>query len=188
MMKKVLFIDRDGTLIKEVPPEYRVDSFYKLEFYPRMFTYMCRIANEMDFELVMVTNQDGLGTNVFPENTFWPVHNFIMKCLANEDIRFSDVLIDKTFPHEKAHTRKPGTGMLTQYMNNKAYDIPGSYVIGDRITDVQLAKNLGCKAIWLNNNPALGITEIKNTVEELRQSVAFESSEWKKIYKFLKTL
>jgi imidazoleglycerol-phosphate dehydratase/histidinol-phosphatase len=184
--KKVLFIDRDGTLINEAPPDYQIDSFDKLEFYPGMFTWMGRIAKELDFELVMITNQDGLGTTAFPEKDFLPVHNFIMKSLVNEGIHFSEVLIDKTFPADNAPTRKPGTGLLTAYLNNKEYDLPGSFVIGDRITDVQLAKNLGSKAIWLNNDPALGGKEVKDNMEALRSVVALETTDWKSIYEFLK--
>jgi imidazoleglycerol-phosphate dehydratase / histidinol-phosphatase len=184
--KKILFIDRDGTLINEAPPTYQIDSFDKLEFYPGMFTWMGRIAKELDFELVMITNQDGLGTASFPEEDFLPVHNFIMKSLANEGIHFSKVLIDKTFAADNAPTRKPGTGMVTAYLNNTNYDIAGSFVIGDRITDVQLAKNLGSKAIWLNNDAALGGKEVKDSVEKLRSVVALETTDWKKIYEFLK--
>ncbi len=185
-MKKVLFIDRDGTLINEAPPTYQLDSFDKLEFYPNMFTWMRRIATELDFELVMVTNQDGLGTASFPEDTFWPVHNFVMKSLQNEAIIFSDVKIDRTFPKDNAPTRKPGTGMLTSYLNNKDYDIAGSFAIGDRITDIQLAKNLGCKGIWLNNDPNLGTGEISDAVKELAATTVLETTDWKKIYEFLK--
>lgn len=185
-MKKILFIDRDGTLIKEAPPTYQIDSFEKLEFYPGMFYWMKKIANELDFELVMVTNQDGLGTVSYPENTFWPVHNFVMKCLENEGIRFSDVLIDKSFLHENKPTRKPGTAMMVKYINNPEYNLPGSFVIGDRITDVQLAKNLDCKAIWLNLEPGLGGAEIKDEWDTLQQAVALETTDWKKIYEFLK--
>ncbi len=184
--KKVLFIDRDGTLIKEAPPTYQIDSFDKLEFYPDMFTWMRRIATELDFELVMITNQDGLGTDVFPEDTFWPVHNFIMKSLENEGIYFSKVLIDKTYPADNAPTRKPGTGMLTKYLGNADYDIAGSYVIGDRITDVQLAKNLNCKAIWLKIDPTLGNKEIDDSLDTLQSVVALETTSWKDIYEFLK--
>ncbi len=184
--RKILFIDRDGTLIKEAPPTYQIDSFEKLEFYPGMFYWMKKIANELDFELVMVTNQDGLGTNSYPEKTFRPVHDFVMKSLENEGIRFSDVCIDKSFPHENKPTRKPGTGMLVKYINNPEYDLPGSFVIGDRITDVQLATNLGCKAIWLNLEPGLGGAEIKDEWETLQQAVALETTDWKKIYEFLK--
>jgi imidazoleglycerol-phosphate dehydratase / histidinol-phosphatase len=151
-----------------------------------MFEYMRRIATELDFELVMVTNQDGLGTAAFPKNTFWPVHNFIMKALENEKIFFSNVFIDKTFPAENAPTRKPGTGMLTNYINNEEYDVTGSFVIGDRITDVQLAKNLGCKAIWLNNDPSLGGGEIKDTVTALQEVITLETTDWKSIYELLK--
>jgi imidazoleglycerol-phosphate dehydratase/histidinol-phosphatase len=184
--KKVLFIDRDGTLIKEAPPTYQVDSFDKLEFYPGMFTWMGRIAKEFDYELVMVTNQDGLGTNSFPEETFLPIQSFVMKSLANEGINFSAVKIDKTFSKDNAPTRKPGIGMLTGYLNNLGYDILNSFVIGDRITDVQLAKNLGCKAIWLNNDANLGAAEISDDVKALQQTIILETTEWKAIYEFLK--
>ncbi|MBS1668496.1 MAG: bifunctional histidinol-phosphatase/imidazoleglycerol-phosphate dehydratase HisB [Bacteroidetes bacterium] len=185
-MKRILFIDRDGTLIKEVPPSYQVDSFEKVEFYPNVFEFMGRIAREFDFELVMVTNQDGLGTPSFPENTFWPAHYFVMKAFENEGVHFSAVYIDKTYPKDNASTRKPGIGMLTSYLNSDAYDIANSFVIGDRITDVQLAKNLGCKAFWLNNDPNLGGKEISDSVTELENTIALESTEWSKIYEFLK--
>lgn len=185
-MKRILFIDRDGTLIKESPPDYQIDSFEKLEFYPGMFQYMTHIAGELDYELVMVSNQDGLGTASFPEETFWPVHDFVMNSLANEDIHFSAVYLDKSFPADNAPTRKPKTGMLTDYLDNEQYDIPNSFVIGDRITDVQLAKNLGCKAIWLNNKSDLGGAEIKDSITSLQSSIAFETTEWEEIYKFLK--
>lgn len=185
-MKRILFIDRDGTLIKEAPPTYQIDSFEKLEFYPNMWEYMGRIAREFDFELLMVTNQDGLGTAGFPEDTFWPVQNFIMKALENEGIKFSGVYIDKSFPKENLPTRKPGTGMLTRYIDNEEYDLEHSFVIGDRITDVQLAKNLGCKAIWLNNDPELGGAEIADPRKALEETVALETSDWAKIYEFLK--
>lgn len=186
MRKKVLFIDRDGTLIKEAPPTYQLDSFPKLEFYPHMFEYMTKIVKELDYELAMVTNQDGLGTPSFPENTFYPVHNFIMKSLENEDIFFDKVFIDRTFPADNAPTRKPGTGMLTEYLNKDVYDIGNSFVIGDRITDVLLAKNLGCKALWLNNNNQLGATEVQQSPTELSNVIALESTQWKDIYTFLK--
>lgn len=186
-MKKVLFIDRDGTLIKEAPPTYQLDSFAKLEFYPDMFLYMRKIAEELDYELVMVTNQDGLGTESFPEDSFWPVHNLVMTSLANENIHFAEVYIDRTWPKDNAPTRKPGIGMLTKYLNNPAYDIANSFVIGDRITDMQLAKNLGCKGFWLNNDPSLGGSEINNTIDELRKTViAVESSRWSDIYNYLR--
>jgi len=184
--KRVLFIDRDGTLINEAPPTYQIDSFDKLEFYPHMFEFMGRIAREMDYELLMVTNQDGLGTRDFPEDAFWPVQRFIMRSLENEGIHFEEVYIDKSFPRDNAPTRKPGTGMLTRYINNPEYDLANSFVIGDRITDVQLAKNLGCKAIWLNNEPGLGGREVKDTLTELNEVVALETGKWSEIYEFLK--
>lgn len=186
-MKKILFIDRDGVLIKEAPPTYQLDSFEKLQFYPSVFEYLHKIATELDYELVMVTNQDGLGTAIFPEHTFFPVHNFVLNSLANEGIHFSAVYIDRTFPKDNAPTRKPGTGMLTQYLNNKEYDLANSFVIGDRITDMQLAKNLGCKGCWLNNDPSLGAAEINDTIDALRKEViVLETTSWKDIYSFLK--
>lgn len=186
MAKKVLFIDRDGTIIKEAPPTYQIDSFDKLSFYPGMFTWLSRISKELDYELVMPTNQDGLGTSSFPEETFLPVHNFILKELRNEGINFSEVLIDKTFAKDNAPTRKPGIGMFTKYLDNKEYDLANSFVIGDRITDVQLAKNLGCKAIWINNDPDLGGAEISDTLKTLQSTIVLETTDWKKIYEFLK--
>lgn len=185
-MKRLLFIDRDGTLINEAPPSYQIDSFEKLEFYPHMFENLTRIARELDYELVMVSNQDGLGTASYPEDTFWPVHNFIMKSLENEDIHFTAQHFDRTFASDHAPTRKPNIGMLTGYLNNDDYDITNSFVIGDRITDVQLAKNLGCKAIWLNNDPDLGGAEIKDARAELEKVIALETTEWTNIYQFLK--
>jgi imidazoleglycerol-phosphate dehydratase/histidinol-phosphatase len=186
-VKKILFIDRDGTLIKEAPPTYQLDSFVKLEFYPDMFKYMRKIAEELDYELVMVTNQDGLGTAAFPEDTFWPVHELVMKSLENENIFFSEVCIDRTFPKDNAPTRKPATGMLTKYLNNPAYDIANSFVIGDRITDIQLAKNLGCKGFWLNVDAALGAAEISDAVDALRKdTIVVESPNWVDIYTYLK--
>ncbi len=187
-MKRILFIDRDGTLINEAPPTYQLDSFDKLTFYPGMFEYMGRIAREFDYELVMVTNQDGLGTASFPENSFWPLHNLVMKSLEGEGIHFSAVHIDKTFAKDNMPTRKPATGMLTSYLNKIDYDIKNSYVIGDRITDIQLAKNLGCRGIWLNNDSNLGAGEIKDKATALQSdgTIALETKEWSEIYKFLR--
>jgi imidazoleglycerol-phosphate dehydratase / histidinol-phosphatase len=183
-MKKVLFIDRDGTLVRE-PKHYEVKAFDQLEFYPYMFQYMGRIAAEFDYELVMVSNQDGLGSPTFTEEAFFTIHNFIMKCLENEGIHFTKVHIDRTFPYEKAGTRKPGIGMLLEYIGNKGYDIENSFVIGDRITDVQMAKNLNCNAIWLNQNSGLGSAELTDTPEVLQRSVVLETPHWKDIYQFL---
>jgi len=185
-MKRVLFIDRDGTIIKEAPPTYQIDSFDKLEFYPEVFNYLGRIAAELDYELVMVTNQDGLGTDSYPEKDFNAIHHFVMKSFAGEGIVFKAEHIDRSFPHDHLPTRKPGTGMLASYLNNPDYDIAHSYVIGDRITDVQLAKNLGCKAIWLNIDPELGAGEIKDKVQELRPVISLETKDWSDIYSFLK--
>ena len=184
-MKKILFIDRDGTMVLE-PNDYQLDSFEKLEFYPNAFQYLGKIAKELDFELVMVTNQDGLGTDSHPEINFWPVHNLIMKAFENEGVVFKEVLIDKTFPHENAPTRKPATGLLTQYIDNPEYDLANSFVIGDRITDVELAKNLGSKAIFINTDEALGGDEISSKRHELDSVIALQTTDWKTIYEFLK--
>lgn len=185
-MKRILFIDRDGTLVKEAPPTYQLDRFEKVTFYPGVFRYLNRIAEETDFELVMVTNQDGLGTESFPTDEFQPVHDLIMRTLEGEGIRFAAVHIDPTFPHEQAPTRKPGTGMLTQYFDADKYDLANSFVIGDRITDVQLAKNLGCRAIWMNQEPGLGASGVTDDMEALRDVIALESAEWSEIYAFIK--
>ncbi len=185
-MQRILFIDRDGTIINEAPPTYQIDSFDKLEFYPGVFQYLIRIAKELDYKLVMVSNQDGLGTDSFPENTFHPVQNFILKAMENEGIHFSDILIDRSFPHENKNTRKPAIGMLGAYLNNDLYDLADSFVIGDRITDVQLAKNLGAKAIFLNNDESLGATEINDSLAVLKDTIALETTSWEQIYTFLK--
>lgn len=148
-MKKILFIDRDGTLIKE-PADEQIDSFEKLEFVEGVFRNLGFIRKNLDFEFVMVSNQDGLGTDSFPEETFWPVHNFILKTMKGEGIEFENILIDRHFPEDNHPCRKPGTGMLTQYINNPEYDLAGSYVIGDRESDAQLARNLGCQSLILS--------------------------------------
>jgi imidazoleglycerol-phosphate dehydratase/histidinol-phosphatase len=150
-MKKVLFIDRDGTLIKE-PADEQIDSFEKLEFVEGMFRNLSFIRKNLDFEFVMVSNQDGLGTDSFPENTFWPVHNFILQTLKGEGVEFDNILIDNHFPADNHPNRKPGTGMLKDYINNPEYDLANSFVIGDRETDAQLAENLGCKALILGKD------------------------------------
>ncbi len=186
-MKRILFIDRDGTLIKEAPPTYQVDSWDKLEFYPEAFFYMKKITEDFDYALVMITNQDGLGTTAFPEENFWPIHRHIIKSFENEGVSFDATYIDRSFARENSPNRKPSTGMLKEYINNPAYDLAHSFVIGDRITDVQLAKNLGCKAIWLNNDPALGAAEIKNNTNELKEVIVIETHSWQKIYEFLKS-
>ena len=183
-MKKLLFIDRDGTLVLE-PEDYQVDSFQKLKFYPNVFTYLSKIANELDYELVMVTNQDGLGTNAHPEEIFWEIQNFIIETFENQDIRFEEIFIDKTFAKDNAPTRKPNTGLLTKYFDKETYDLENSFVIGDRMTDVKLAKNLGSKAIFINNESNLGIDEILEN-DDLENTIALQTTSWKDIYEFLK--
>ncbi|WP_343698122.1 bifunctional histidinol-phosphatase/imidazoleglycerol-phosphate dehydratase HisB [Flavobacterium sp.] len=184
-MKKVLFIDRDGTIVLE-PENYQLDSLDKLEFYPKAFQYLAKIANELDYELAMVTNQDGLGTDSFPEDTFWPTQNFILKAFENEGVVFDEIFVDRTFPEENAPTRKPRTGMLTKYLNNPEYDLANSFVLGDRLTDVELAKNLGAKAIFMNNTDGIGSNEISSKREELNETIVLQTMDWKKIYEFLK--
>jgi len=184
-MKKVLFIDRDGTIVLE-PKGYQLDSLDKLEFYPKSFQYLAKIANELEYELVMVTNQDGLGTDSFPEDTFWPTQNFILRAFENEGVLFDDIFVDRSFPEDNATTRKPRTGMLTKYIDNPAYDLANSFVLGDRLTDVELAKNLGAKAIFMNTTDGAGSTEIAAKREELDSVITLQSTDWKVIYEFLK--
>jgi imidazoleglycerol-phosphate dehydratase/histidinol-phosphatase len=185
-MKKVLFIDRDGTIIKEAPPTFQIDSFEKLAFYPGVFQYLSRIAQEFDFELAMVSNQDGLGTASFPTSDFEPVHRLIMQTLESEDIRFDEVFIDPSMPEENSPNRKPGTGMLGKYLNNPAYDLNGSFVIGDRVTDIKLAANLGAQCILLNSSDGAEVVDTDKLEAELRQVIALSTSSWKEIHGFLK--
>ena len=180
-MKKVLFIDRDGTLALE-PEDYQLDALDKLEFYPGVFTYLGKIAKELDYALVMVTNQDGLGTNSFPEADFWPTHNFLLKAFENEGVVFDEILIDKSFPADNAPTRKPRTGLLTHYMDGE-YDLENSFVIGDRLTDMELAKNLGTQGIFIANDEGLGAEETQGNSTEV---IALKTTTWESIYHFLK--
>ena len=182
-MKKVLFIDRDGTLALE-PKDYQLDAIEKLEFYPEVFTYLRKISKELDYELVMVTNQDGLGTKSFPEDTFWPTHNFLLKAFENEGIQFDSIFIDKSLPAENATTRKPRTGLLTAYLDESKYDLQGSFVIGDRITDIELAYNLKAKGIFIANDSELGYSE--SSKQDFSASIALKTTSWKHIYEFLK--
>ena len=181
-MKKVLFIDRDGTLTIE-PGDYQVDAFEKLVFYPEVFRYLSSIARELDYELVMVTNQDGLGTESFPEEEFWPYQNHLVNSFKNEGVVFSEIFIDRTFPHEKADTRKPGLGMLKGYIDNPEFDLSASFVIGDRLTDMQLAKNLGGKGIFIDNNIDLGADEVTDSA--LDDTIVLKTKSWEAIYNML---
>jgi imidazoleglycerol-phosphate dehydratase / histidinol-phosphatase len=176
-MKRVLFIDRDGTIIRE-PEDFQVDVLDKLRFIPGALTYLTKIAHETEFVLVLVTNQDGMGTESFPETAFWPAQNFMLETLAGEGIEFADVYVDRTFPHENAPTRKPGTGMLTKYIEGN-YDLANSYVIGDRPTDVQLAKNLGSKAIYIRNENFPLPSELAHDTDAV--------SSWSEIYDILRS-
>ncbi len=170
-MKKVLFIDRDGTIIEE-PEDEQIDSFEKLRFLPGAITNLARIARETDFLMVMVTNQDGLGTASHPEKNFWPPHNKMLQILEDEGVRFHEILIDPTRPEDNAPTRKPGIAMLTHYIKGD-YDLANSFVLGDRASDVQLAENLGCQAIFLNE-------------EEIDDRAVLATIDWNAIYRFLK--
>ena len=172
-MKKVLFIDRDGTLIVEPKTDYQVDSLEKLKFLPGVFQNLAKIVREMDYDLVMVTNQDGLGTESFPEETFWPAHNKMLQAFENEGITFKEILIDKSFERENLPTRKPGTGMLAKYIHGN-FDLANSFVIGDRKTDVQLAENLGAKSIFISEEPFAKAT--------------FTLKNWSEIYQYLKKI
>ena len=172
MTKKVLFIDRDGTIIRE-PEDFQIDAFEKLEFLPNVINSLSKIAKELSYELVMVSNQDGLGTDFFPEETFWPVQNFIINTLKNEGVEFSEILIDSSFENENKPTRKPGVGMLQKYIYGN-YDLANSFVIGDRKTDVQLAENLGSKSIFIS--------------EEINSAATFVTIDWNEIYDFLKSI
>ena len=181
-MKKVLFIDRDGTLTVE-PNDFQLDTFNKLVFYPGVFQYLGNISRDLDYELIMVTNQDGLGTENFPESDFWPTQKFLIKTFKNEGIIFKEVFIDRTFPEDNAPTRKPGTALLESYINNTKYDLKNSFVIGDRLTDMQLAKNLGCKGVFIDNNPALGAEEVSD--KDLDSTIVLKTKSWEFIYRHL---
>jgi imidazoleglycerol-phosphate dehydratase / histidinol-phosphatase len=185
MKQKVLFIDRDGTLIFEPTDNFQVDSLEKLSFIPGVFTWLGRIARELDYELVIITNQDGLGTASFPEEQFWPAQNKMLEIFKGESIHFKESLIDKTFAHEGKPTRKPGTGLLTNYLNNSNYDLPRSFVVGDRLTDIQLAKNISAKGILLGRS--LDTTDDdKLDNDGLKEVVALQCDSWEAIYQFLK--
>lgn len=183
-MKNVLFIDRDGTLILE-PADEQVDSFEKLEFYPEVFYYLKKIVSELNFELVMVTNQDGLGAAAYPESDFWPIQNFLIKAFKNEGIIFKEILIDKTLAKDNAPTRKPNTGLLTKYFSAD-YNLANSFVIGDRLTDMKLAQNLGSKGLLLNYKGGL-MGDINADKEPINEVIALKTEHWKAIYTFLKT-
>jgi len=182
-MKRILFIDRDGVILQEPPQDFQVDSTDKTSFVPGSIVGLSNIAASLDYYKVMVTNQDGLGTPSYPADTFYPYQNLMLRTLEGEGFIFDEVIIDKTFAHEKAPTRKPGTGLLTHLINNPAYDLSSSFVIGDRYTDIQLAKNLGCKAIYFKSDMH-PLTPEQD--QELRSTIALETSSWPDVYSFLK--
>ena len=182
-MKRILFIDRDGVILQEPPQDFQVDSTDKTSFVPGAIVGLSNIAASLDYYKVMVTNQDGLGTPSYPEDTFYPYQNLMLRTLEGEGFIFDEVIIDKTFAHENAPTRKPGTGLLTHLINNPAYDLSNSFVIGDRYTDIQLAKNLGCKAIYFKSD-LHPLTPEQD--QDLRSTIALETSSWPEVYSFLK--
>jgi imidazoleglycerol-phosphate dehydratase/histidinol-phosphatase len=182
-MKRILFIDRDGVILQEPPQDFQVDSTDKTSFVPGAIVGLSNIAASLDYYKVMVTNQDGLGTPSYPEDTFYPYQNLMLRTLEGEGFIFDEVIIDKTFAHENAPTRKPGTGLLTHLINNPAYDLSNSFVIGDRYTDIQLAKNLGCKAIYFKSD-LHPLTPEQD--QDLRNTIALETSSWPEVYSFLK--
>jgi imidazoleglycerol-phosphate dehydratase/histidinol-phosphatase len=184
-MKRILFIDRDGVVLQEPPADFQVDSIEKMNFVPGAITALSRISADFDFYKVMVTNQDGLGTDAFPEFDFHPYHNLMLRTLAAEGFVFDEMCIDKTFAHENKSTRKPGTGLLGHLINNHQYDLPDSFVIGDRWSDIQLAKNLGCKAIYLKS-PLQQLQLTDEQERSLRDTIALETDNWASIYAFLK--
>ena len=187
-MQKILFIDRDGTLILEPQPDQQVDSLAKLDYVPKAISAMRHIAEETDFQLVMVTNQDGLGTDSFPENTFWPAHTKMLETFAGENIHFAAIHIDHHFPRDNSPTRKPGTDMLTNYLTGD-YDLANSYVIGDRLTDVQLAVNMGAKAILFtppDASTAVQTADVSGRTDAMQNAIALETDDWDKIYEFLR--
>ena len=182
-MKKILFIDRDGTLVNE-PKDYQFDSFEKLSFYPKVFNCLSKIYNELDYKLIVVTNQDGLGTDSFPYKNFTPVNDFIIKSFENEGVVFDNICIDNSFPEDNSANRKPSTGMIKKYLNNKDYDIDNSFVIGDRLTDMELAKNISCSGIFIDNDADLGKSEVKDV--NLDNVIKLKTKSWEEIYTFLK--
>ena len=185
MKRKVLFIDRDGTIITEPPVDFQVDSLEKLEFVPKVIRNLYFIRKNLDFKFVMVTNQDGLGTGSFPEETFHPVHNFVINTFKGEGVEFDNILIDRSFPEDNKPTRKPGTAMLTGYMTDE-YDLERSYVIGDRLTDVKLALNLGAKAIFIGDESCFKVGEDSSESAGLRDICALVTRSWDDIFAFLR--
>ncbi|WP_341653805.1 bifunctional histidinol-phosphatase/imidazoleglycerol-phosphate dehydratase HisB [Blattabacterium cuenoti] len=194
-MKKILFIDRDGTLIQENPPTYQIDSIDKIRFYPKVIFFLSKIVQELNYDLVMISNQDGLGTDQFPDKIFWPIHNHILNILKTEGIHFTSVHIDRTFPEEKSPNRKPGIGMLKNYLKSDFYNISKSFVIGDRLTDVLLAKNLGCQSIWIKNNHHYqNLTKEEkyyySSIDEkdFKKIIYLKTDNWKEIYEYLSSI
>lgn len=186
-MQKYLFIDRDGTLIQSPAAGGQIDCFEKLHFYPHVITWLGKIANELPYKLVMVTNQNGLGSPMYPQELFAPTQNFMLEVFKNENIIFDDVIIDDSLPEENSPLRKPRIGRMTAYLENNNADIKNSFVIGDRLTDVQFAKNMGCKAIFLNPENLRGKLELTNSIEELKTNwTALASPNWEEVYAFLK--
>ena len=185
-MHKYLFIDRDGTLLQTPPPGGQIDSFEKLHFHPHVITWLGKIARELSFKLVMVTNQNGLNSPMYPTEFFYPTQNFMLEVFKNEDIIFHDIIVDESLPEENSPLRKPRIGRMTKYLEDQTTDISNSFVIGDRLTDIQFAKNMGCKGIFINPENLRGQTELTDSIEELRNNwVVLATHQWQDIYEFL---
>ena len=185
-MQKYLFIDRDGTLLQGPAPGGQIDCFEKLHFYPHVITWLGKIARELPFKLVMVTNQNGLGSPMFPHELFAPTQNFMLEVFKNEEIIFENIIVDDSVPEENSPLRKPRVGRMTVYLDDPNCDVKNSFVIGDRLTDIQFAKNLGCKGILINPENLRGQIELTDTIEELKINyTVLASPHWKDIYEFL---
>jgi imidazoleglycerol-phosphate dehydratase/histidinol-phosphatase len=182
-MKRILFLDRDGVVLIEPPGDYQIDVLDEVKFHPGVISVLGRVAEEMDFYTVMITNQDGLGTDVFPDSAFYPYHNLMLRTLESEGFVFNEMHIDRTWPKDNQDTRKPGIGLLKHLVNNPEFDMENSYMVGDRWSDIQLAKNLGCQAIYIKS-PLHDLTEDEEIL--LRPHIALQTDNWKDIYAFLK--
>jgi imidazoleglycerol-phosphate dehydratase / histidinol-phosphatase len=187
-MQKYLFIDRDGTIIESPPSPAQIDTIEEIVFLPELVKWLSKIATELDYKLVMVTNQNGLGSDEYPEENFATVQNFMLEVLAAANIFFEDIIVDESYPHEKSDLRKPRIGRMQKYLQNENVDMQNSFVIGDRLTDIQFAKNLGCKAIFVNPENIRGASELTDSIDDLKMHyTALASTQWEDVYEFLKT-
>ena len=188
-MNKYLFIDRDGTIIESPPSPSQINTTEEVVFLPEVLKWLNKIVTELPYKLVMVTNQNGLGTEEYPEEKFAAVQNYVLDILSNAKINFEDIIVDGSYPHEKSDLRKPRIGRMHKYLDDEAVDMENSFVIGDRLTDIQFAKNLGCKAIFVNPENIRGASELTDTIDELKNNyTALASPNWEDVYEYLKVL